>query len=62
MEMHGERAKVWLSEVTTPYATTRSGADPQPTLPYAQSHVLLFERAGDSWRLSQDLTKAEFAD
>ncbi|MFF8387369.1 hypothetical protein ACF053_27525 [Streptomyces kanasensis] len=59
LEMVGERAKVWADNVTTPYTTTPSGADPQPTTPYMSSHVFLFEPTGDGWRLAADLTEKE---
>lgn len=61
IEKHGERAKVWVDDFTTPYTTAPSGADPQPTIPYASSHVFLFEPDGDGWRLVEDLTEKEFA-
>ncbi|MFF1448643.1 hypothetical protein ACFVYF_10880 [Streptomyces sp. NPDC058274] len=59
VEMQGDRAKVWVDEFTTPYATDPSGKDSRPTEPSATSHLFLFEPAGDSWRLAKDLTKSE---
>ncbi|WP_329209438.1 hypothetical protein OG257_20425 [Streptomyces sp. NBC_00683] len=59
VEMQGDRAKVWVDEYTTPYATDPSGKDSQPTTPYAGSHLFLFEPAGDGWRLAKDLTESD---
>ncbi|MER7109824.1 hypothetical protein [Streptomyces sp. NPDC000229] len=60
VEMQGERAKVRISEITTPYTTSPSGADPQPDVPYVGQYVYVFEPAGDSWKLVKDVTKEEF--
>ncbi|MGW6094154.1 hypothetical protein ACWFRK_07065 [Streptomyces sp. NPDC055157] len=62
VETQGDRAKVWVDEFTTPYATDLSGKDSQPTDPYVSSHLFLFEPAGDDWRLAKDLTKTELYD
>ncbi|MFF0399913.1 hypothetical protein ACFYSJ_29750 [Streptomyces sp. NPDC005248] len=62
VEMQGDRAKVWVNEFTTPYATDLSGKDTQPTEPYVSSHVFILEPAGDGWRLAKDLTKSELYD
>jgi hypothetical protein len=59
--MRGDRAKVWVNEFITPYATSRSGKDSRPTPPEASSHLFLFERAGDGWRLAKDLTMTDEA-
>jgi hypothetical protein len=59
VEMQGDRAKVWVDEFTTAYATDQSGKDSQPTDTSAASHLFLFEPAGDGWRLATDLTKSE---
>ncbi|MET8272485.1 hypothetical protein [Streptomyces sp. NPDC005096] len=53
VETQGDRAKVWVDEFTTPYATDLSGKDSQPTEPYVSSHLFLFEPAGDGWRLAR---------
>ncbi|MET7365454.1 hypothetical protein ABZS61_06420 [Streptomyces sp. NPDC005566] len=62
VEKQGDRAKVWVDEYTTPYATDPSGKDSQPTAPYVASHLLLFEPAGDGWRLAEDLTESDSYD
>ncbi|WP_327420250.1 hypothetical protein OG763_03475 [Streptomyces sp. NBC_01230] len=62
VEMQGDRAKVWVDEFTTPYATDLSGKDAQPTEPYVSSHLFILEPAGDGWRLAEDLTKSGLYD
>ncbi|MER5891816.1 hypothetical protein [Streptomyces sp. NPDC001876] len=59
VEMQGARAKVWVDESMTPYATDPAGKDAQPTTPSVSSHLFLFEPAGDGWRLAEDLTGSD---
>lgn len=62
VEMQGARAKVWVDESTTPYASDPSGEDSEPSTPSVRSHLLLFEPAGDGWRLAEDLTESDSYD
>ncbi|MFI8181022.1 hypothetical protein ACIF70_10930 [Actinacidiphila glaucinigra] len=62
VEMHGDRAEVWVSEHTTPYVTDSNGENPTPAIAAVSSHLFVFERAGDGWRLAEDLTAWEFQD
>ncbi|MFD7610030.1 hypothetical protein [Streptomyces sp. NPDC059828] len=45
-----------VNEITTPYTSDTYGRKLSPDLPYVGSHVFVFERDGDDWRLVQDLT------
>ncbi|WP_326578690.1 hypothetical protein OIE69_35285 [Actinacidiphila glaucinigra] len=56
------RGEVWVSEHTTPYVTDSNGENPTPTIAAVSSHLFVFERAGDGWRLAEDLTAWEFQD
>ncbi|WP_329558008.1 hypothetical protein OG711_00580 [Streptomyces uncialis] len=59
VEKRGERAKVWVQQLTTPYTTTPTGTKPEATVPYVSSHLFVFERTGDDWRLAEDLTRSD---
>ncbi|MFJ6634504.1 hypothetical protein ACIQMR_24410 [Streptomyces sp. NPDC091376] len=61
VEKEGHQAKVWVSEITTPYASDPSGGRRQATTPYAAGHLFVFEPSGDGWRLAKDLTRSELA-
>ncbi|MGA5411269.1 hypothetical protein ACPCSC_28950 [Streptomyces lavendulocolor] len=60
VEIQGARAKVRIQEITTPYTTDRSGADPRPDVPWAGQYVYVFEPAGDGWKFVKDISKEEF--
>ncbi|MFD8073357.1 hypothetical protein ACFV3E_11970 [Streptomyces sp. NPDC059718] len=59
VEMHGDRAKVWVDESTRPYVTDPSGTTRRAGIPWVSSHLFVFEPTGDGWRLAEDLTTAE---
>lgn len=62
VEKRGERAKVWVQQLTTPYTTAPTGTESEAAAPSVSSHLFVFERTGDGWRLAEDLTRSDLPD